>query len=108
MTKYRIYIDEVGNSDLGSSANPNHRFLSLTGIVLAIDYAGTVVYPQLESLKARYFASHPDEPAVLHRKELVNAMSPFSSLRSALESPLRPRIAHSAHVLAIHRHLCLS
>lgn len=24
MTKVRIYIDEVGNADLGSSADPNH------------------------------------------------------------------------------------
>jgi hypothetical protein len=29
--KYRIYIDEVGNPDLESSDNPNHRFLGLTG-----------------------------------------------------------------------------
>ncbi len=33
MTKYRIYIDEVGNPDLGSSDDPNHRFLSLTGVI---------------------------------------------------------------------------
>jgi len=30
--KYRLYIDEVGNSDLGSSKDPNHRYLSLTGL----------------------------------------------------------------------------
>ena len=33
MQKYRMYVDEVGNSDLGSSDNPNHRFISLTGVV---------------------------------------------------------------------------
>ena len=33
MNKYRMYIDEVGNPNLGSSDNPNHRFLSLTGVL---------------------------------------------------------------------------
>jgi hypothetical protein len=33
MTKHRIYIDEVGNPDLESSDDPNHRFLSLTGVI---------------------------------------------------------------------------
>jgi len=32
--KYRMYVDEVGNSDLGASLDPNHRYLSLTGVVL--------------------------------------------------------------------------
>gem|GEM_PF-2254388 len=43
MMKYRIYIDEVGNSDLGSSDNPNHRFLSLTGIIFELEYIETTV-----------------------------------------------------------------
>ncbi|HUT24239.1 MAG TPA: hypothetical protein VM492_07865 [Sumerlaeia bacterium] len=41
--KHRIYIDEVGNSDLESSDDPNHRFLSLTGVVLGLDYVGSTV-----------------------------------------------------------------
>jgi hypothetical protein len=81
---YRIYIDEVGNSDLESSDNPNHRFLSLTGVILKTDYAGAVVHPQMEALKKKYFHSHhPDEPVIFHRKELVNAKPPFEALRDA-------------------------
>ena len=34
--KYRIYIDDVGNPDLESSENPNHQFLSLTGVIIAL------------------------------------------------------------------------
>ena len=34
--KYRIYIDEVGNPDLESSENPNHQFLSLTGVIIEL------------------------------------------------------------------------
>src|SRR5450759_3950494 len=79
--KYRLYIDEVGNSDLGSSKDPNHRYLSLTGVILDLEYVRTVFQPQLEDLKQKYFLSHPDEPLILHRKELVNKKVPFSSLQ---------------------------
>jgi len=79
--KYRLYVDEVGNSDLGASNNPNHRYLSLTGVILELGYVQTTVFPQIEELKQRYFNSHPDEPIILHRKELVNKAPPFDSLR---------------------------
>ena len=79
--KYRIYIDEVGNPDLDSSDNPNHRFLSLTGVILELGYVGAVVHPQMEVLKAKYFHHHPDEPIIFHRKEMVNAKPPFEILK---------------------------
>lgn len=60
--KYRLYIDEVGNPDIESSDNPNHRFLSLLGVILELGYVETIVHPQMEVLKAKYFRSHPDEP----------------------------------------------
>jgi hypothetical protein len=81
--KYRIYIDEVGNPDVESSDNPNHRFLSLTGVILELGYVKSVIYPQMESLKAKYFEYHPDDPIVLHRKEIINAKPPFQSLRDS-------------------------
>ena len=85
--KYRLYIDEVGNSDVGSSRNPNHRYLSLTGVIAELDYVRDVLYPDLEELKRRYFGSHPDDPIVLHRKELVNKKPPFAALNDpAVES----------------------
>jgi hypothetical protein len=79
--KYRIYIDEVGNPDLESSSNPNHRFLSLTGVIIELGHVEKTIYPQMETLKARYFDSHPDDPVVFHRKEMVNCRPPFESLR---------------------------
>jgi hypothetical protein len=78
--KYRIYIDEVGNSDLKSSANENHRFLCLTGVVFNLDYVREILQPELEALKVKYFGSHPDEPIVFHRKELVYKKPPFQTL----------------------------
>jgi hypothetical protein len=78
--KYRMYVDEVGNSDLASSRDPNHRYLSLTGVILELEYVARVVFPALEDLKARYFGSHPDDPIILHRKELLNKKPPFECL----------------------------
>jgi len=79
--KYRIYIDEVGNADMGSSANENHRFLSLTGIIIDLDHVATRVHPDMEALKLKYFGSHPDEPVIFHRAEMVNAKQPFEALK---------------------------
>lgn len=81
MTKYRIYIDEVGNSDLECSNIPNHRFLSLTGVILELGHIEHCVHPQMESLKAKYFRSHPDDPIIFHRKEMLNARPPFEALK---------------------------
>jgi hypothetical protein len=44
--KYRLYIDEVGNSDLGSSNDPNRRYLSLTGVILGLEYVRTIFQPE--------------------------------------------------------------
>lgn len=81
MAKYRIYIDEVGNNDLASSDNPNHRYLSLTGLIFELEYVKSTVTPELDKLKEKYFAQHPDDPIILHRKELVNKKFPFHSLQ---------------------------
>jgi hypothetical protein len=78
--KYRIYIDEAGNPDLSASDNPNHRFLSLTGIIIQLDHVEKVVHPQLEELKASFFRHHPDDPVILHRKEMINRKPPFQAL----------------------------
>jgi hypothetical protein len=79
--KYRLYIDEVGNPDMGASHDPNHRYLSLTGVILELGYVADTVFPAIENLKQSHFSSHPDEPVILHRKELVNKRHPFQNLR---------------------------
>ncbi len=81
MNKHRIYIDEVGNADLRSSNNPNHRYLSLTGVIISLEYVENTLFPDIELLKKTFFHSHPDEPVILHRKELVNKREPFTALR---------------------------
>lgn len=50
-----MYVDESGNPDLGSSDNPIHRFLSLTGVIIDLDFISKLLYPEIESLKSKYF-----------------------------------------------------
>ena len=78
--KFRMYIDEVGNSDLGSSDNPLHRFLSLTVVIIELNYVSETLHPKMEGIKSKYFNSNPDDPVIFHRKKLVNAKYPFGAL----------------------------
>ena len=80
MTKYRLYVDEVGDPGLKLVDQFDHRFLSLTGVIAESDYVRRRIHPELEAIKARYFDSHPDEPVVLHRREMVNGRWPFQAL----------------------------
>jgi hypothetical protein len=79
---HRMYIDEVGNSDLDVSEDPNRRYLSLSGVIFELDHIADCVHPRLESLKRKLFGQHPDDPLILHRKELINKKYPFQALRN--------------------------
>ena len=82
MEKFRIYIDETGNPDLKSSNNPNHRFLTLTGIILNLEYVRSVIHPEMESIKDNILGQHPDDAIIFHRKEIINKKHPFEKLRN--------------------------
>lgn len=82
--KHRLYVDEVGNPDLKSSDNEEHRFLCLTGIIIELEYVKEVIHPELEELKKDFFDSHPDDPIIFHRKELLKRKPPFSVLQDQM------------------------
>jgi len=79
--KYRLYIDETGNHDMENVEDPNQRFLGLVGVAVSLQEARERLGPELEQLKQRHFAYDPDEPPVLHRKDLVNRRHPFHALK---------------------------
>lgn len=79
--KHRLYIDEVGNHALNNTKDVNARFLSLTGVLVSLNHVRDVLFPEMEKMKGDHFNSHPDNPLVLHRKELVNKNAPFEILR---------------------------
>ncbi len=76
-TKYRMYIDESGNSDIGRLDDPSQRFLSLTGVIIDLTHVRRVVSPEMDALKYRYFG----KSVIFHRSEIVNHLGPFGVLK---------------------------
>jgi hypothetical protein len=81
--KYRLYVDEVGNPGMKSSDHEDDRFLCLTGVAFELQYVDETLFPEIEKLKKDFFSSHPDNPIIFHRKEMVNKKPPFTKLKEA-------------------------
>jgi hypothetical protein len=75
----RLFIDEVGNSDLsGSAQDDNVRYLSLTGILTTIDHHRKLIKPGMDALKTAVFGS---DGVILHRREIIRREGAFAVLR---------------------------
>ena len=59
--KHRLYVDEVGNPDLGSSDRDDHRFLCLAGVIFNLKYVNDVLNPQIEKQFNKELLSKLDE-----------------------------------------------
>jgi hypothetical protein len=104
--RYRLYIDESGDHSYGRKeirrlrvsqgqenvidASANHypeleaaakRYLGLTGCVVEAEYYRSAFHPKFEELKQKFFPHNPDEPVILHRKDIINKSGPFWRLR---------------------------
>lgn len=60
---YRLYVDEVGTDALTNLQEDNHRFLSLTGVAMAVTDARDNLEPKLNMIKAELFNHDPDAPS---------------------------------------------
>lgn len=81
---YRLYIDETGSADTASIKKlvlAENRYLSLTGIMVSMNNIRDVLIPALNHLKQEIFEPDPDEPIILHRKEIIWKKYPFHALR---------------------------
>lgn len=78
---YRLYVDEVGNDDMGNTDDERHRYLSLSGIAMDQDYARDFATPALNALKANVFKHDPDQHVIFHRKDIMNKRGVFHALR---------------------------
>lgn len=78
---FRLYVDEVGTDDLVHLDKDNHRYLSLTGVAMRLDEARDVLEPSMDRIKARIFKQDPDNPVILHRKEILGNKGVFETLR---------------------------
>jgi len=78
----RLYIDEVGNSDLkGASADPNVRYLALTGVMTRCDLHDRRLTPALENLKRHFPTTASAPPLNFHRRDIMRREGPFAALR---------------------------
>lgn len=78
---YRLYIDEVGTDAITNLSDDKHRYLSLTGVAMKVDHARDHLEPRLNWIKANVFEHDPDDPLILHRKEIMGLKGPFGALR---------------------------
>lgn len=102
---YRLYIDESGDHSYGKKELKEHRYefdgittnitsnhypelerddkryLGLMGCIIEAEKYKNLFHPKLEDLKQKHFPHSPDDPIILHRKELVNKSSHFWRLR---------------------------
>lgn len=80
MRLYRVFIDEVGNHDMGSSDDPNHRHLGLTGVIMTLEYETGEFTQVLNGIKEDIFGT---QEVVLHRREMLQGKPPFEKLADA-------------------------
>jgi len=78
---YRLYIDESGGPSYKNCDNPEDRYLGLMGIIIEKE-TYKKIYKELESLKEENFDYDPDEPIILHRKDIIYKRGPFRVLQN--------------------------
>ncbi|MGH6951006.1 MAG: DUF3800 domain-containing protein, partial [Vitreimonas sp.] len=79
----RLYIDEYGNSDLqGASADPNVRYLALTGVLARRAQHDQRITPAVEHIKRHFRQPQDGRPVVLHRRDLMRREGPFVTLHN--------------------------
>lgn len=81
---YRIYVDESGDHTYADQK----RYLGLTGVVFENTNYKDVFHPQFEEFKEKHFPHHPDDPIILHRREIIDKSGPFWRLRDAEKQKL--------------------
>ncbi|MGC8787605.1 MAG: DUF3800 domain-containing protein [Anaerolineae bacterium] len=81
MRRYRLYIDESGDHTYHALDNPAKRYLGLLGLFVDTESYRAQFQPALEYLKQTHFPHNPDEPVILHRKDVINRRGPFWRLR---------------------------
>jgi hypothetical protein len=83
MRRYRLYVDESGDHSYQDIEDPARRYLGLIGCLVDGEVYRTRFQPGLEALKQAHFPHSPDEPVILHRRDIVNRRGPFWRLRDS-------------------------
>lgn len=87
---YTLFIDETGDHTMRRCNEFEHRFLSLTGVLVSREHERAVIIPELADLKAKHIG---DDTHPLHRSDIVHAENGYEPLavvpvRDAFDSDL--------------------
>lgn len=83
MSRYRLYFDESGTHSCTRLDLAPDRYLALCGVIFE-DNSYRQFQTEWEAMKHRFFESgDPDEPIILHRKEVMSRTGSFSVLEDA-------------------------
>jgi hypothetical protein len=79
VSRYRLYFDESGVHSSANTDTVHGRYLALCGVIFKEkDYLKFQVV--WEAMKRSFFDGDPDEPIILHRKEIMGKSGVFSVL----------------------------
>ncbi|MFN2384224.1 MAG: DUF3800 domain-containing protein [Gemmatimonadota bacterium] len=77
----RLYLDESGDHHRVHETDIAARYLGLVGVIVEETHYRELA-DRLEDLKRQHFPlHHPDNPVVLHRREVMDATGPFFPLQ---------------------------
>ena len=79
MSLHRLYFDESGVHSFGKLESPHDRYLALCGVVFD-DAAYRGFQEAWEKMKRAFFKGDPDEPIIMHRKEIMARSGIFGVL----------------------------
>jgi hypothetical protein len=79
--RYRLYIDESGDHTFENLDLLPRRYLGILGCFVDSDYYRQTFQLDFEQLKQKFFPHSPDEPLILHRREIIDKSGPFWRLR---------------------------
>lgn len=82
--RYRLYLDESGDHvfhDEVALRKPGHRYLTLVGCWFNQGAPYLTFHRNLEGFKQKHIPHSPDEPVILHRKDIINRSGYFWRLR---------------------------
>lgn len=79
--RYRLYIDESGDHTFGDLDASAKRYLGILGCFIESEYYRQTFQPDFEKLKQKFFPHSPDDPVILHRREIIDKSGRFWRLR---------------------------
>jgi len=79
--RFRLYIDESGDHTYRHMHKEDRRYFGLTGIMLPYSSDYTIFHASLQALKDSHFVTHPDNPVILHREDIIQKRKWFVVLR---------------------------